>query len=363
MLLGLITSTYSTLIASSGAAPLAARDVAVDWMVVGTIPLRAAAIDSPPSWESIFAGILTHQAADFGWALVFFGLLGRWTRDAGPGSLVGAALPWAALTSAFEYYVLLPHWQPLFVLEQPYWVGLSVHITSAVGYPLFPFLRARVGPDRDLHGRTFALLWVAFLAALAGAVIVAAATHSLRLDPLWPWGNQLAHEDQRRFLRRMTAHHEVGARLASYAAQRGSDSPRAELVAVSLRDLGKLMHAAQESELRIMNAFWRSFYGGDVPQLQEHEHKAMPGMISTRTSVALAEMPAGPAYDRTFLDVMIDHHRGAITMADEGWARMSDPRLKALANSIAHAQRGQITIMDDLLRRIAAMPASEGRRD
>src|ERR671910_395109 len=76
--LGLITSTFSTVIASLTAARIG-RDAIVDWMVVASIPLRDPMLQAEPSWLAIVAGILFHQWADFSWAMVFFGLLGRWT--------------------------------------------------------------------------------------------------------------------------------------------------------------------------------------------------------------------------------------------------------------------------------------------
>jgi hypothetical protein len=48
------------------------------------------------------------------------------------------------LTSALEWVFLVPSFpfaQPIFTLQQPLWIGLLVHISSAVVYPLFDWLR------------------------------------------------------------------------------------------------------------------------------------------------------------------------------------------------------------------------------
>lgn len=92
IILGLITGTYSTLVVSLGAEQIG-REVAFDWMVVGTVLLRDAAIEAGPGWAGIAAGILVHQSADFAWAVAFFGLLGRWTRNLGAGAIALLALP------------------------------------------------------------------------------------------------------------------------------------------------------------------------------------------------------------------------------------------------------------------------------
>lgn len=98
----------------------------------------------------------------FSWALVFFGALGRWTADLRPLTILLLALPWAVFSSAMEWVVLVPlfpFWQPPFTLQQPYWIGLLVHGSSAVMYPLFARLRWMPGeaPARDVR---FTNAWI-----------------------------------------------------------------------------------------------------------------------------------------------------------------------------------------------------------
>ena len=116
--------------------------------MVASISLRSQVFAVEPSWGTIVTGILFHQWADFSWALVFFGLLGRWTANLMPLTILAIALPWAVPTSATEWLFLvplLPFWQPVFTLEPPYWIGLLVHVTSASMYPIFPWLRDWLG--------------------------------------------------------------------------------------------------------------------------------------------------------------------------------------------------------------------------
>ena len=106
-LLGIISSTFSTCI-SQMAAGLLGRDPWVDWMSVAAIPARDWAIEFDPGWSSVLIGIAFHQWADFSWALVFFGLLGRWTAGIRPASLALLMMPWALMTSALEWLLLVP---------------------------------------------------------------------------------------------------------------------------------------------------------------------------------------------------------------------------------------------------------------
>jgi hypothetical protein len=73
----------------------------------------------------------------FSLALFFFVGLGRWTARLQPLTLALVALAWATFTSAFEWLVLVPlfpFWQPIFTLQQPYWIGFLVHFRSPAGH-------------------------------------------------------------------------------------------------------------------------------------------------------------------------------------------------------------------------------------
>lgn len=63
-LLGLVTSTWSTIVLSLGANHLG-RSIDVDWMIVGTIILRVGGLTAESGPREISAGILVHQTFDF----------------------------------------------------------------------------------------------------------------------------------------------------------------------------------------------------------------------------------------------------------------------------------------------------------
>jgi hypothetical protein len=105
--LGLLSSTFSTIISQLAAGRIG-RDAAVDWMSVAAIPARDWALSAEPSLIAIAIGIAFHQTADFSWALVFFGVFGRWTDRLQPRTLAVLAFPWALLTSGLEWFVLVP---------------------------------------------------------------------------------------------------------------------------------------------------------------------------------------------------------------------------------------------------------------
>jgi uncharacterized protein (DUF305 family) len=332
--LGLISSTFSTLVSQLFAARIG-RDAAVDWMTVAAIPLRDGALSAEPSWSAILAGIAFHQWADFSWALVFFGVLGRWTADLRPLTILLLALPWAAFTSATEWFGLVPlfpFWQPLFTLQQPYWIGLLVHGCSALMYPLFARLRWRRGqvPARDIRFTNAWTMGALAMVALLGATALFG-SHGYEV----PWMGRDRDADQS-YIRHMTAHHAQGIELARIAAEQAQDP--------HLRKLAMLMVASQAGESRIFENWWLSWFDTEMPDCSTEERATMPGYLTPAEMRAVKAAPPGQ-FDTVFVDAMSRHHAGAVRMADRMWRSRGDPRLRIMAHAIRHAQQGEIAVM------------------
>ena len=73
----------------------------------------------------------------------------------------------------------------------------------------------------------------------------------------------------------------------------------------------------------------------------------MDGMLSTAQMTALSAA-TGEAFDKLFLNGMIAHHQGAITMA-KLIVDSSNPEAAALAKTIIDSQTEQIAVMEALL--------------
>ena len=332
--LGLVSSTFSTVVSQLFAARIG-RDAAVDWMTVAAIPARDWAISAEPTWNAILAGIAFHQWADFSWALVFFGVLGRWTTGLRPLTILLLALPWAVFSSSMEWFVLvplLPFWQPLFTLQQPYWIGLLVHGSSAVMYPLFVRLRWTRGhaPEHDVH---FANIWMmaalAMIAALGTIALFGSHGHEL------PWVGGDRDADQA-YLRHISTHHAQGIELARIAAERAQDP--------HLRKLAQLMVASQLGENRIFENWWLSWFDTEMPDCSTEERAVMPGFL---TPAEMHEVKTAPSeqFDTAFVEAMSKHHRGAVKMANQMWHGNGDLRLRIMAHAIRHEQQGEIALM------------------
>ena len=81
------------------------------------------------------------------------------------------------------------------------------------------------------------------------------------------------------------------------------------------------------------------------PMMSEaDEHGMNMGMGMNQMSSLLATL-RGEEFDKTFINLMIDHHQGAIDMAELVLSNSERPELKNLANDIISAQSKEIEMM------------------
>lgn len=155
------------------------------------------------------------------------------------------------------------------------------------------------------------------------------------------------------FVRDMHAHHAQALAMIDLVPGRTASS--------RLPLLAERMAISQADEMRQMRD-WLERHGLPPPPLggahAEHEGHLMPGMLTDEELAALAAAE-GVAFDRLFLESMIAHHRGAITMVDalltHGDAAR-DPELALLATHIVADQQIEISRMLDLLAELPAAP-------
>jgi uncharacterized protein (DUF305 family) len=334
--LGLISSSFSTIVSQLFAARIG-RDPWVDWMTVAAIPVRDFALSTEPTWSAVIAGIAFHQWADFSWAVVFFGLFGRWTAALSPLQIFLLAMPWAVFSSATEWFLLvplLPFFQPLFTLQQPYWIGLLVHATSATMYPLFAWLRWPIGRAPATEDVRVARAWG--IGGIAVAGILASIALASQFGWEWPWMDGDREADQT-YIRHMTTHHAQGIELAALGAQRAGDP--------HLKALANLMVASQAGENRIFDAWWKAWFGFPMPDCTAQERTDMPGYLAP-DQMQQARSATSDQFDEVFVRLMTIHHAGAVRMADEEWNRDGDARLRIMAHAIRHEQQGEIALME-----------------
>jgi uncharacterized protein (DUF305 family) len=136
----------------------------------------------------------------------------------------------------------------------------------------------------------------------------------------------MANEVDRDFVDAMILHHHHGMKMAEMA-ERKAESPE-------LRRLGAEMVAKQRKESQELEAI-RTEGNPQRPELAD-----MPGMSGM--NMVWLEQKSGREFDRAFAIAMIDHHLGAIKLADYEIRRGSLAAPKNMARKIRAEQRKDI---------------------
>ncbi|WP_129112626.1 DUF305 domain-containing protein [Halegenticoccus tardaugens] len=144
-----------------------------------------------------------------------------------------------------------------------------------------------------------------------------------------------------RFLRMMIPHHEGAVEMAELVPER---TEREELC-----DLAAEIVATQDEEIARMRRMLEDA-GADPdategPGMTDGGMTEHDGMMDDGETEEL-EGKAGEAFDLAFLDAMIEHHEGAITMSEEVIEVGRSPEVGALAEEIIAAQNAEIDRME-----------------
>lgn len=140
------------------------------------------------------------------------------------------------------------------------------------------------------------------------------------------------------FAQGMIPHHRQAVEMAELADTR-AESP--EVI-----DLAGRIEGAQEPEIQQMQG-WLEEWGQDEGS-SDMEQGSMDGMMSDDEMTSL-EDAAGAEFDEMFLTMMIQHHEGAVEMAETELDEGQDPEARELAQTITDAQQAEIGEMQGLL--------------
>jgi uncharacterized protein (DUF305 family) len=145
-----------------------------------------------------------------------------------------------------------------------------------------------------------------------------------------------------RFIDSMIPHHQGALVMAQEAIQK---SKRPELI-----KLAQGIVAEQKKEIAQMQQWrkqwyhkasatpimWHAAMNGEMPMTAEYKQSMMMNM-------SLGKADAG--FDRRFLDGMIPHHQGAVTMGQDLLQKSQRPEMKKLAQNIIKSQQSEIDRM------------------
>ncbi len=152
-----------------------------------------------------------------------------------------------------------------------------------------------------------------------------------------------------RFMQGMIHHHAQALEMTDLLSSRTESE--------EMRLLGQRIDISQTDEIGMM-ARWLEARGEDTPRVREEEasplsdDQLMPGMLTERQMAQLASA-TGEAFDRLFLEFMIVHHEGALTMVSELFLVSragQEPEIFQFASNVDADQAAEIGRMRTMLQ-------------
>ena len=165
-----------------------------------------------------------------------------------------------------------------------------------------------------------------------------------------------ATEADIKFMQGMIHHHAQALDMTELIDARSNDP--------DMKKLGLRIHVSQTDEIKMMQR-WLQARGQEAPDPRAHHNMPgmagmegmdhmvmMPGMLTSEEMARLAAAK-GPEFDRLFLEGMIKHHEGALTMVKElfaapGAGQQSD--IFAFASDVEADQKMEIDRMTAMLK-------------
>ncbi|MFD4935548.1 DUF305 domain-containing protein [Streptomyces virginiae] len=229
------------------------------------------------------------------------------------------------------------------------------------------------GADRPVP-RTYWVAGTAVLLALlfAAAATVAAANGGGSADSGAATGTAAPRTPGLRsadagFARDMAVHHQQAVEMSFIVRDRTQDEPvrtlAYDIANTQANQRGMLLGwldlwglpkvVADEPPMSWMGA--AGGHGGHAGHDAAKPGALMPGM-ATKEELDQLGAASGRDAEVFFLQLMTDHHKGGVAMA-EGCARQCEtPVERALAQGMVDAQRSELTLMEDMLRQRGAAP-------
>jgi len=151
-----------------------------------------------------------------------------------------------------------------------------------------------------------------------------------------------------RFMQGMIGHHAQALEMVALLPERTSRD--------DMRLLAKRIEVSQADEIQMMQR-WLQARGQPIPGPHAHHDPGAPLMPGMLTAAEMARLTAakGAAFDRLFLELMVKHHDGALTMVKQLFATAGagqESEIYAFASDVEADQRMEIDRMQGLLRTV-----------
>ncbi|MGE9807145.1 DUF305 domain-containing protein [Janibacter sp. G1551] len=140
------------------------------------------------------------------------------------------------------------------------------------------------------------------------------------------------------FAQMMIPHHEQAVEMAELALQNDSASKE-------VTDLATEIKAAQGPEIETMNRWLREWNAPPSGGSMDHGS----GGMMTEADMQKLSGATGEDFNRMWVTMMIEHHEGAVDMAEGVLQTTSNPEVKQMAQAIVDGQKKEIATMKGML--------------
>ncbi|MCX5364068.1 DUF305 domain-containing protein [Streptomyces sp. NBC_00124] len=148
------------------------------------------------------------------------------------------------------------------------------------------------------------------------------------------------------FAQGMIPHHRQALEMAELAADRASSA--------EVKSLAARIEKAQDPEIKTMSGWLKSWgeevpeAGASMPGMDHGSESGMPGMMDGADMTKL-EKASGEKFDALFLNLMVEHHEGAVDMAGTEKTKGRYEPATTMADDIVTGQTAEIEEMNKLL--------------
>ena len=153
------------------------------------------------------------------------------------------------------------------------------------------------------------------------------------------------NDQDKDFAGAMAVHHSQAVEMADLILQKNPSQP--------VRALAERIKAAQQPEIDQMHGMLETF-GEDVPAAGHGGHGDSGGMAGMMTDQQMKQLEdaTGVEAERMFLQLMIEHHRGAIEMSEKQIADGEHGPAVELAKKVRADQTAEIAEIEQLLTQL-----------
>ncbi|MEU9605519.1 DUF305 domain-containing protein [Streptomyces sp. NPDC048057] len=153
------------------------------------------------------------------------------------------------------------------------------------------------------------------------------------------------------FAQMMIPHHEQALEMSALAKDRAQDA--------QVIKLAEQIAGAQDPEIQKMKSWLAAWgkpeSGGSMPGMDHGSGSSgdagMDGMMTDEDMAAL-KAAKGKTFDTLFAQLMVKHHEGAITMAEDEQKNGKNATAKKLAGEVVKGQQAEVDEFNAILKRL-----------